>query len=86
MFDEYDEGTAVANAAPNASFAPNNQYFLTLDADGVQMSSDFYLRLSGDLTAMIHGNRAITTAKPTPYFPPLPTTTGKEREQCIPYH
>jgi len=87
MFDEYDEGTAVANAAPNSSFIPNNQYFLTLDADGIQMSSDFYLRLSGDITSMLRGQRAITATKPTPYFPspvttvpvtttPVPTTTS----------
>lgn len=41
MFDEYDEGTAIAKMAENSSMIPTNQYFLTLDADGVSVSSDF---------------------------------------------
>ncbi|MCI0363490.1 MAG: glycoside hydrolase family 71/99-like protein, partial [Phycisphaerales bacterium] len=39
MFDEYDEGTAIAKAAEDSSMIPTNQYFLTLDADGTHMSS-----------------------------------------------
>src|SRR2546430_11767303 len=41
MFDEYDEGTAIAKAAENPSMIPADQYFLTLDADGTAVSSDF---------------------------------------------
>ncbi|CAG2170089.1 unnamed protein product, partial [Oppiella nova] len=31
MFDEYDEGTAIAKAAENKSMIPTDQYFLTMD-------------------------------------------------------
>ena len=65
MFDEYDEGTAIAKAAENSSVIPNNQYFLTLDADGVACSSDFYLRLSGDITRMFKGQIPFTATHPT---------------------
>ncbi|HEX4925866.1 MAG TPA: glycoside hydrolase family 71/99-like protein [Bdellovibrionales bacterium] len=67
MFDEYDEGTAIAKAAEDASMIPADQYFLTLDADGIKMDSDFYLRLSGAATLMIKGQRSVTTKIPVPY-------------------
>jgi len=77
MFDEYDEGTAIAKAAENESMLPKidpgksskeapNQYFLTLDADGQSLSSDFYLRLAGEATRMIHGERELTFDVPIP--------------------
>lgn len=55
MFDEFDEGTAIAKAAEDKSMIPNNQFFLTLDADGVHLSSDFYLRLVDAGTRMMKG-------------------------------
>ncbi|MCA1220132.1 glycoside hydrolase family 71/99-like protein [Streptomyces sp. 8L] len=66
MFDEYDEGTAIAPAAEDASMIPSNQYFLTLDADGTHVSSDFYLRLAGAATKMINGSTGISTTVPIP--------------------
>ena len=76
MFDEFDEGTAIAKAAENVSMIPTNQYFLTLDADGISMDSDFYLRLAGEATKMIKGERALTGSVPIPYrvvqLPPKP--------------
>jgi hypothetical protein len=65
MFDEYDEGTAIAKIAEDASMVPTNQYFLTLDADGVSVSSDFYLRLVGDINRLFKGQIPITTEHPT---------------------
>jgi len=65
MFDEFDEGTAIAKAAENASMIPNNQWFLTLDADGVECSSDFYLRLVGDAAKMMKGIIPISSTHPT---------------------
>lgn len=65
MFDEYDEGTAIAKAAENKSMKPTNQYFLTLDADGVECSSDFYLKLTGDGARMVKGQIGLTTNHPT---------------------
>lgn len=60
MFDEYDEGTAIAKAAENSSMIPTNQYFLTMNADGVDLSSDFYLRLAQDGMRLVR--RQITAA------------------------
>jgi hypothetical protein len=66
MFDEYDEGTAIAKAAEDASMIPKNQYFLTLNADGASISSDFYLRLAGKATRMIEGLDPLTQTVPIP--------------------
>ncbi len=66
MFDEYDEGTAIAKAAEDASMRPASQYFLTLDADGTHVSSDYYLRLAGAATRMIRGDAPHQTDIPIP--------------------
>ncbi|QUQ65712.1 glycoside hydrolase family 71/99-like protein [Kutzneria sp. CA-103260] len=66
MFDEYDEGTAIAPLAEDSSMIPTNQYFLTASADGTFLSSDFYLRLSGAATKMINGSAPLTTTVPIP--------------------
>lgn len=68
MFDEYDEGTAIAKAAENASMIPTNQYFLPLNADGGDLSSDYYLRMTGDGMKMLRGQIAST---------PQPSTTHR---------
>ncbi|MFJ4790030.1 glycoside hydrolase family 71/99-like protein [Streptomyces sp. NPDC088794] len=67
MFDEYDEATAIAPAATDISQIPSDQYFLTLDADGTHVSSDFYLRLAGAATKMISGKTRIRSTIPIPY-------------------
>ncbi|UCH95234.1 MAG: DUF4214 domain-containing protein [Candidatus Aminicenantes bacterium] len=59
MFDEFDEATAIAKAAKSQAGIPADQYFLTLDADGTRLSSDFYLRLAGEATKMIKEKRPI---------------------------
>lgn len=59
MFDEFDEGTAIAKAAEDNSTIPIDQYFLTLDADGVHLSSDFYLRLVQAGSNMLKGNASL---------------------------
>ncbi len=58
MFDEFDEGTAIAPAANSKSLIPPGTTFLTLDADGLQMSSDFYVRLTGEITQMLRTSSA----------------------------
>ncbi|MFY0574392.1 carbohydrate-binding protein [Cystobacter fuscus] len=65
MFDEYDEGTAIAKGAENSSMLPTSQYFLSLDADGVAVSSDFYLRLAGDINRLFKGQIPLTADHPT---------------------
>ncbi|XP_055308923.1 uncharacterized protein LOC129572847 [Sitodiplosis mosellana] len=74
MFDEYDEGTAIAKAAEDASMIPTNQYFLPLNADGGNLSSDFYLRLVGDGMKLLR--KQITTSPNPPYTPPTPQRTS----------
>lgn len=70
MFDEFDEGTAIAKAAETASMIPTNQYFLTLDADGVYVSSDFYLRLVNDGNKMMKGVTPLQPTHPTSFTIP----------------
>lgn len=65
MFDEYDEATAIAKAAENASMTPTNQYFLTLNADGITCSADFYLRLTQDGAKMIKQESPLVWNHPT---------------------
>jgi hypothetical protein len=55
MFDEVDEGTAIFKAAPHRSQAPEQGYWLTLDADGDDLPADWYLRIAGEITRMFHG-------------------------------
>lgn len=68
MFDEYDEGTAIAKAASDSFELPaGGQYFQTLSADGYWLSSDFYLREAGAVTALLRGERALTEEVPVPH-------------------
>jgi len=55
MFDEVDEATAVMNVVSRRSEAPDQGFWLTLDADGELLPSDWYLRLAGEITRMFHG-------------------------------
>lgn len=64
MFDEVNEGTAVMKLAANRSDAPDQGYWLTLDADGMILPSDWYLRIAGEITRVFHGQ-----AKPTAKMP-----------------
>ncbi len=67
MFDELNEATQIFKTAENASMAPAGKYFLNLDADGVALSSDFYLRLTNDGGKMIKGLIGYTASHPTPH-------------------
>ena len=67
MFDEVDEGTAILKAAPHRKDAPEQGFWLTLDADGAELPSDWYLRLAGEITRMFHGE-----IKPDPKLPENP--------------
>jgi hypothetical protein len=58
MFDEVNEGTAVYKAAATRDRAPEQGDWLTLDADGQRLPSDWYLRLSGAITKIFHGEAA----------------------------
>jgi hypothetical protein len=56
MFDEVDEGTAIFKVASHRKDAPDQGYWLTLDADGAELPNDWYLRLAGEITRMFHGD------------------------------
>ncbi|MHB8878413.1 MAG: hypothetical protein ACYC8T_32355 [Myxococcaceae bacterium] len=88
MFDEYDEGTAIAKAAEDPSMTPASQYFLSLDADGTRVSSDFYLRLAGAVTRLMKGQLAPSAEVPVPPFatgaPPPPPASPPENPPATP--
>jgi hypothetical protein len=70
MFDEYDEGTAIAKGAADYFDIPTNQYFQTMSIDSVYLSSDFYLRLVGA------ANKALKSTAPITATVPIPNSIG----------
>lgn len=55
MFDEVDEGTAIYKVAATRADAPDQGFWLTLDADGFDLPSDAYLRLAGAAGRLLRG-------------------------------
>jgi hypothetical protein len=55
MFDEVNEGTAIFKAASRRSDAPTPGYWLTLDADGYTLPTDWYLQVTREISHMFHG-------------------------------
>jgi hypothetical protein len=55
MFDEVNEGTAIFKAVQHRDQAPKPGYWLTLDADGNSLPSDWYLRVTQEISRMFHG-------------------------------
>ena len=76
MFDEVDEGTAILKIAPHRKDAPEQGFWLTLDADGAELPSDWYLRLAGEITRMFHGE-----IEPIAKLPANPGTPAKSKKQ-----
>jgi hypothetical protein len=68
MFDEMNEATPIFKVAEDASMMPTNRWFLPLDADGVHVSSDFYLRLVKDGGRMVRGLTPYQAKLPTPFI------------------
>lgn len=85
MFDEYDEGTAIAKAASDSFDLPGGEsYFQTLSTDGYWLSSDFYLRLAGAATAMLRGERPATDTVPIPHSEgPIYWRNGFEQREAM---
>src|SRR5260370_5350413 len=54
MFDEVDEGTAILKIPSHRMEAPDQGFWLTVDATGAELPSDWYLRLAGEVTRMFH--------------------------------
>ena len=78
MFDEFNEATAIAKSAEDASMIPAGSYFLTSDADGTPVSSDFYLRLTHDGGRMLRSQTPLQPTVPTPARNDLFTTSCEE--------
>lgn len=64
MFDEVDEGTAMFKLAPTKAQLPAQGTFVPLDADGVKLPSDWYLRLANQAGKMLRGEIPLTNAVP----------------------
>jgi len=64
MFDEVNEGTAIFKIAPSSNATPQEAQFLTLDADGTQLPSDWYLRVADEIAHVYHGQAAASMALP----------------------
>ncbi len=66
MFDELNEATPIFKCVEDASGLPTDKWYLALDADGVHVSSDFYLRLTNDGAKMIKKQTPLQKNCPTP--------------------
>lgn len=71
MFDEVDESTAMFKLASRRSEAPDQGFWLTLDADGSSLPSDWYLRLAGEITRLFHSPALPPAAMPADPGPPF---------------
>lgn len=78
MFDEVNEGTAIFKAVSLRKEAPEPGYWLTLDADGDDLPSDWYLQIGAAISRVFH-----ETASPTPELPISPhrVTAGNTRSR-----
>jgi hypothetical protein len=75
MFDEVNEGTAMFKIAPHRRDAPDQGFWLTLGADGYDLTSDFYLRLAGEITRVFHGEAKASPTMPRNLQPAKPPKT-----------
>jgi hypothetical protein len=64
MFDEVDEGTAIYKVTENDSQTPTTGQFVALDADGENLPSDWYLRLTGEAAKMLRNQISLTSTIP----------------------
>ncbi len=83
MFDEVDEGTAMFKIAPMRSDAPDKGTWLTLDADGLDLPSDWYLRVAGEVTRVFHGSRPMSDT--IPFRPGDPIALYRESRAVAPF-
>ena len=64
QFDEVDEGTAIYKVASTQNDVPAEGKWLSLDADGTSVPSDWYLRLCGEAQKMMHRKIELTDTIP----------------------
>jgi len=61
MFDEVDEGTAIYKVS---NTPPTQAQFLTYDADGINLPTDWYLRLTAEGSRVLSGEEPNTPTIP----------------------
>jgi hypothetical protein len=64
MFDEVNEGTAMYKLVPSTAQLPAQGAFLALDADGITLNSDWYLRLANQAGKMLRKEIPLQTTIP----------------------
>ncbi len=64
MFDEMDEGTAMLKMAETTADLPAGATMVPLDADGISLPSDWYLRVGGEAARMLRGEIPIQSSLP----------------------
>jgi len=64
MFDEVDESTAFFKATPTQGELPTQGTFLSLDADGDNLPSDWYLQLAGAASRALRSEIVATPELP----------------------
>jgi hypothetical protein len=80
MFDEVDEATAMYKIAATANDQPAGVDLISMDADGVKLPNDWYLRLAGAATQMLRGEIPLTKELPiSSGVTPAATPTGMYR-------
>lgn len=84
MFDEVNEATSIFKVAPKRENAPDQGYWLTLDADGFTLPSDWYLRLAGEIAAGFREAKGLAASLPTNPGPWGDLAIGLEREKLAP--
>ncbi len=84
MFDEVDEGTAIYKLAENDSQTPTTGKFVTLDMDGYKLPSDWYLRLTGEASAMLRNEISLTSEIPIVAYPNSAEFAGQEVPATMP--
>jgi hypothetical protein len=72
MFDEVNEGTAIYKVVPKRSMAPVEAAWVSMDADGYNLPSDWYMRLASHAKKML--NKQIPLSKTMPIDPARPDT------------
>ena len=80
MFDEVNEGTAIFKAASSRTNAPQQGYWLTLDADQIALPSDWYLRVATEISRMFRGKLAATPDLPRALGSTLPGSLTSRHE------
>jgi hypothetical protein len=65
MFDEVGEGTSLLKLASNASEAPSQIQWISLDVDGLRLPHDWNLRIAHEIGNLYHGIAGYTRNTPT---------------------